>query len=114
MDQLDIGCSPYEEDCVQVGTENYLERAKEECTRYISLLRELFGDEKEHNCSYKITHNPHDFGTYLDVAIRYDENDEESIAFAFFIEENSPARWSTKKEEYCLTFEQMWEGRNEP
>jgi len=104
MDYLTLGTTPYEEDCAQVGSEDYYSAAKKEASKYVALLRELFGDERDHFCVYKLKSFPHDFGTYYEVCIVFDDNDAESTQFAYFIEDMLPSRWDMKKEEYTETF----------
>lgn len=92
MEFLEIGCSPTEEDCVQVGTENYSSLAKEECKRYIDLLRKTFGPEPD-GARLSIKSFPHDYGSYYEVVCFYDDSKPASIDYAFKIESNSPERW---------------------
>ena len=40
---LVLAPAPVEEDCVCVGEEDYLSRARAECRRFIDLLRTKFG-----------------------------------------------------------------------
>ena len=46
-DYIDIGASPSDEDCVQVGSPDYERRAREECNRFIALIRKTLGEEPE-------------------------------------------------------------------
>lgn len=99
MDYISIGSSPCDEDCAQVGTDNYAEKAKKECTAFIHQIeREL--KDFPNGCYLSIKGFPHDFGTYYEVIVRYDENDEEATSFAYKLEGNSPANWDdeAKKE----------------
>lgn len=91
MDSIMIGATPYEEDCAQVGSDNYHTRARAECNRYIECLRKVYGNEPVGARLY-IKSNPHDFGSYLEVECKYDENNEEAIAYAFRVE-NGLATW---------------------
>jgi hypothetical protein len=42
---IDIGSSPPDESCVQVGSDDYVRRARRECRAYINQLRRVFGSE---------------------------------------------------------------------
>jgi len=42
---------------------------------------------------FRIHENPHDFGTYLSVAIHFDPADEDAIAYAYRCDEESPKQW---------------------
>ena len=92
IDYISIGSSPTDEDCAQVGSENYLSRAMEECRRFVELLRKKFGDEPE-EARLRVKSFPHDFGTYSEVVCYYDDTIKESLEYAFFLEENVPQTW---------------------
>jgi hypothetical protein len=91
-DQVELGPTPPEEDCVQVGEENYRRKAIEECRRYIDLIRKKMGSEPE-GARLKITSNPHDFGTYHEVACEFDEQFPKSVDYAFACESSGPQTW---------------------
>lgn len=65
MYELSLGPVPGDEDCAQVGTPDYYDRAGGECRRHIALLRAKFGAEPE-GARFRIKCCPHDFGTYLE------------------------------------------------
>lgn len=115
LDYLDLGSTPYDEECVQVGTDlspqqlrkvlshNYSVLALAECQRYIVLLRDLFGPEPE-GARLVIRSHPHDFGTYYEVAVKYHDDNELATAYAYALEADSPATWDdTRKRD--------WQGR---
>ncbi len=60
-DYIDLGSSPANEDCAQVGSENYSQKAREECVRFIELIRKVVGEEPE-GAYLAVKSNPHDFG----------------------------------------------------
>jgi hypothetical protein len=91
-DYIEIGPSPCEEDCVQVGTEDYLARGRAECRRFIDLIRQECGEEPP-GAVLTIKNNPHDFGTYSEVICRYNDSNEEAMDYAFFVESNAPTKW---------------------
>ena len=91
-DYLTLGPTPCDEDCAQVGSENYYSRAREECRRYLDLLRKLFGQEPK-GAQLAIKSFPHDFGSYHEVVIWYDDQFPESIEYAFQMEGNLPETW---------------------
>ena len=93
-DYLSIGPSPCDEDCVQLGTEGYYERAKDECKRFIKLIRKVCGPEPEGSTAMLgIKSNMHDFGDYLDVVCYFDDQDELGMKYAFHVEGNTPETW---------------------
>ena len=92
-DFIFIGASPAEEDCVQLGTDNYYERARAECKRYIEAIRKKLGPEPE-GAKLKIKRQPHDFGEYLEVVCYYEDTNEEATKYAFRCESDSPETWN--------------------
>lgn len=91
-DFLELGTTPYGEDCAQVGSDNYRENARKEANRYIAMLEKRFPFKPE-KCQYGIKWNPHDFGSYAEVVIHFDDQDEMSQAYAFHVENNLPETW---------------------
>jgi hypothetical protein len=89
---MDIGCNPCEEPCVNLGTENYYPRARDECARYIELVRKKLGEEPP-GAYLKVKSNPHDFGSYLSVVVVFDDDDEEARHYAFRCESEAPRTW---------------------
>lgn len=92
MDELYLGPTPTDEECAQVGTDDYQDRARKECRAYRNQLLRMFGQPKE-GCKFWIKANPHEFGTYYEVVIQFDERSEEAIDFALNVEGNLPYRW---------------------
>jgi hypothetical protein len=89
---LDVGCAPSEEDCAQVGREDYSERARRECRVYISQLRRMFGEEPD-GARLSIKSNPHDFGTYWSVVCYFDAGNQAAADYAYRCEGESPQQW---------------------
>lgn len=92
-DRIEIGPCPSDEECVPVGDQDYEARAKEECGRFIKLIRQKLGPEPA-GARLGITANPHDFGTYLEVVCHYDDAFPESVDYAFRCEAEAPRTWS--------------------
>src|SRR5580698_8473696 len=89
---IDVGCTPTHEDCAQVGSDDYYDRARRECLLYIGQLRRLFGDEPD-GAHLSVKSNPHDFGSYLSVICSYDDRFPASVEYAFHCESESPEHW---------------------
>ena len=85
-DYVNIGCTPYDEPCAQVGSENYNRLSILECRAFVNQCnRELikkFGED--YKCTVRINSFPHDFGTYKEVVAVYD--DEQSMSEALYLE----------------------------
>jgi hypothetical protein len=91
-DFLFIGSSPPDEECVQVGQPG----AEEECKRYIELLRATMGPEPPRT-RLGVKWQGHDFGAYCEVVCRYDDEDDDSIAYAMKCEGEGPATWDAPR-----------------
>jgi len=91
-DYIDLGASPYEEQCAQVGRPDYWDQARRECREYIKQLRRRFGAEPD-GTTLVVTENPHDFGTYLSVVCRFDSARPQSVEYAFRCEREMPGLW---------------------
>jgi len=98
-DSLNLSPTPVGEDCAQLGDANYSSRARQECRAFIQQLKREFG-EPPIGAVFKITQNPHDFGTYLDVDIQFNDEDDMASEYAYKIEANLPEFWdaAAKKE----------------
>jgi len=88
-----IGPVPYDEDCVQVSNPNYAILALDECRRYVTLLREVFGPEPE-GARLTVKMFEHDFGRSYEVVCYYDDAIPDSIEYSYAVERNCPARWT--------------------
>lgn len=99
IDYLNIGSTPTGEDCAQVGTEDYQRISRIECNAFINQLRRELGNEP-HGAFLISKSFPHDFGSYMEVICKYDDTDEEAIAYAFRAESEQPEYWDeeAKKE----------------
>lgn len=91
-DYIEIGASPSDEDCAQVGQNNFFEQASRECGAFIKQLIRVFGTPP-HGCYLHMMGFPHDFGTYYEVVCDFDTEVEGSIEYAFKLESETPARW---------------------
>lgn len=91
---MEIGPVPAEEDCYQLGTDNYRENASKEMNAYINQLERVFANHIESgNVFFKKKWFAHDFGTYGEVVVCYDPDKPESCDAAFEIERNLPYNW---------------------
>lgn len=99
-DQFELAqTTPHDEPCIQIGSEDYTRLARIEARAFINQLIRINGHPPG-DAAFRITNNPHDFGTYLDVAIAFDDDNEEECDYAYLIERTTPNRWDeeAKKE----------------
>lgn len=91
-DYLTLGPTPCEEPCAQVGTADYAEKTRIENRVYIDQLIRQFGVPPG-LCFFKVKRFPHEFGSYHEVVVTFDEESEEDVAFAYGVENNLPGTW---------------------
>lgn len=100
-DYLSIGPTPCDEDCAQVGSENYQQRALKECHSFLKQLRRQFGVEPRGAKLY-IQNFPHDgrnFGEivyYYEVVCEFDDDIPESVNYAFQCENEAWQKWDNE------------------
>jgi hypothetical protein len=103
MEDLNIGSTPNEEECAQVGSDDYYERAIKECLAYREQIRKHYPEPE--NGYLKVKGFPHDFGTYYEVVAYYDPEDTQASRWAFDIEGDNLGVLSTWDEEFKPTTE---------
>ena len=91
-DYMNIGSTPPEEDCAQVGAEDYRERTRAETNRYIEVLRQKLGREPI-GARLAVKGFQHDFGTYYEVVCYYNEDFPDSLNYALACEGYGPKTW---------------------
>jgi len=90
MDYINIGPTPHDENCAQVGQEGYYIRARKECAAYCRQLRRMYPEPD--GGYFAVKSFGHDFGDYYEVIARYDDTDQEAINWAFAAEAGA-ANW---------------------
>lgn len=88
-----LGPSPAEEECVQLGRPDYDSAARAECQRYIEAIRKVCGPEPD-GVRLAIKSQPHDFGSYLEVAVVFDGENAAAREYAAKCDENAPTTWA--------------------
>ncbi len=92
-DHLFLGPTPGAEPCLQLGSPDFtMEKAKLECRRYIELLEQKFRPVPE-GAYFRIKTETHEFGSYPEVVVDFDSENEEAVDFAFHVENNLPGTW---------------------
>ena len=91
-DFMDIGSSPCDEPCAQVGEPDYSAKARAECGRFIELIRKKLGIEPL-GAYLAIKSFPHNFGIYHEVVVHFDDDDEEARNYAYLCEAEAPRTW---------------------
>jgi len=91
-DYVELGTTPNDEECAQVGSDNYNQIARIEASAYVNQLKRLFPNIPA-GVEFVLNSKPHDFGSYYDIAIKFLEDNEEAVNYAFNVENNMPANW---------------------
>lgn len=89
-DYIELGVTPCNESCCQVGRDNYSKYGLLEAREFKRMLEALYADKLD-LVTFRVKTCPHDFGSYYDVAIVYDT--EEGMNVAYEIEDSYPADW---------------------
>lgn len=93
---IEIGSSPCNEECAQVGQPDYPERSKAECRAFINQIKRVMGEPPEGVTLYTKS-NQHDYGTYREVAVKVSALGEEArdiaLVYAYRCEGESPENW---------------------
>ena len=92
MAYIEIGPAPADEDCVQVGTPDYVQLARVECSRFIELIKKRVGKPPE-GVRLAVKSSPHDFGDYLEVVCYFEPDNKEAVEYAYRCESEAPTRW---------------------
>lgn len=101
-DFISIGPTPPDEDCAQVGAEDYARRAKKECIVYANQLKRMLTGG-----SFQIKSFDHEFGSYYEVCAIFETDtpdfshlkpsemtDQQLEAWsAWEAEANGPLKW---------------------
>lgn len=86
-DYLNIGSVPYDEDCAQVGSEDYETRSRLECVAFREQCKRVLADKFDDVCIIvSIKSFPHDFGTYREVVAIYDPDNQQEVEQALYLE----------------------------
>jgi hypothetical protein len=91
-DYLTLGATPCDEACTPVGAENYSTLARKECRAFINQLIREFGDPPI-GAALVVKAFPHEFGTYHEVCVKFDDDIQETVDYAFRLESQSPTHW---------------------
>lgn len=82
---INLGATPVDEPCTQVGDPNYDMKAMAECERFIALLRRVYGVEPPGCRLYVKAHN-HDFGIYHEVELEFEDTDGTAMKYVMAVE----------------------------
>lgn len=95
MDYHTLGPTPAEEDCAQMGKDDYQLLARKEGKAYINQLRRLF-PHLLGTIDFRMKFFPHDFGSYGEVCVIFDNDNEAAVAAMIEVDNNIPSEWDAE------------------
>lgn len=101
---MEIGSVPSSEPCTQVSKDNdYMPMMKLECRTYRDQLLRLWGEKLIPGMSFTVKTYPHDFGSYSEVCVAYDDDNEAQTDLAVEIQNETPLFWDSEAKEDLKT-----------
>ena len=94
LNVLALGPVPAKESPARPGDSDYAARAFAQCQRFIRLLRRILGPEP-HGARLEVRRSDQEFDPYLEVVIRFDDEDRAARDYAARCDGDAPARWDT-------------------
>lgn len=96
-DYYEMGTTPSDEPCIQVTKDgDYHEAMKKECRIYKNQLDRMFSEKLLPGMYFTVKSFPHDFGTYYEVCLVYDDCKDEQAEAMIEIENNLPEKWDSE------------------
>lgn len=93
----ELGPTPCDESCAQVGEPDYHEKAKKEMTAYVNLLNREFPQARDKGILFVVKWFAHDFGRYGEVVAGFSDEDSEAVSYVFdVIDKNLPSYWDNE------------------
>lgn len=96
LEKIELGSTPSDEDCIQVGESDYEIRAYAETTAYVNQLYRVYAaahEGKRSPARISVKEFSHDFGAYFEAVVSFQDNNEEQIEAAFWLDNNAPSHW---------------------
>lgn len=87
-----LGPVPADEDCSQVGQPDYPEESKAECRSYITAIKRVCGEPPE-GAVLRVKAEEHDMGTYREVVIQFDGDNQAAADYAERCDRTAPKTW---------------------
>ncbi len=98
---IEIGSAPYNEQCVQFGSEDYEIRVKKECIAFINQIKRHYGNPPE-GTKLRILSSPYNDGRYYEVGFKPDSDSLEYFKYVKDVESDSKSVLATWDAEALL------------
>lgn len=92
-DYIELGPTPIEEDCVQMGI-GTSKAMRDECERFKQQLEREIPIPEGVDAEYAVKRFPYEYDAYYEVVLYYDPDSLTSCEFAGMVEANLPLNWS--------------------
>lgn len=92
QEYIELGPVPCEENCAQVGDADFRKASNLEMSAYINQLRREF-HSRLNVIEFGKKWFDHDFGSYGEVVVYFNPDDDESFQAAYFVESHLPMTW---------------------
>ena len=118
-DTYEMDMTPYDEPCAQVGSPNYAKNVKLEYAAMKAQIMRVCGAPPP-GVNFKAVACPHDFGTYHQFGIVYDDDDEVGSEYMSKVENEWPANWDSEAQMflqsngYSLDSDDSPDAKNKP
>lgn len=99
LEKIELGPTPSDETCIQVGEPDYEIRAHAETTAYVNQLHRVYAaahNGKRSPARIRVKEFSHDFGAYFEAVVSFQDNNEEQIEAAFWLDANAPSQWDNE------------------
>lgn len=96
---ITLGSTPCDEECAQTIQDDYIEKSYLEAKAYVAQIHRHMkenGKELLPGMKLAVKSFPHDFGSYQEVVIYYDTDNEDQTELAFWLEGNTPMNWDNE------------------
>ena len=92
-DRIELGfTTPHGDPCAHVGSENYGSNSLIECkVMFNQIIRQI--GQPIGTCRFGVIKCPHDFGTYHDIAIRFEDERPEEVNYVELVQNLDLENW---------------------
>ncbi len=104
---MNIGPVPTDESAAQVGRPDYDDQSLRQCHVFKRMLERLHPTPADGSATLVIKSFPHDFDSYREVCVRYDDSDPVATDYAFALESDTPAEWDAIARYELIWFERL-------
>lgn len=98
IDELILDTTPTNEPCAQVGTDQYYKNTMAEARAHILQIQAQLTPPL--GVTFAIQGHPHDFGTYHQIHVSYNDQIPEHRQYISKLESEAPEDWTSHSKQY--------------